>query len=117
MAPGYCLDRVLQLGQRELLRHELENNGPIFELGTQSRDGCCKDSPVVKAHRLTQGWEPGARQRHLASIAPRLYHQSRFVKELITVEDLLLVPWTAVDAETELKTFAPSDSTARLRAV
>src|SRR5262249_25032176 len=89
----------------------------VFELGAQPCDGRCQDSPVVKAHRLAQGWEWRASESYLASIASRLFNRSRFVEELIAIEDFLLVPRTAVGAETEPKALAPSDGTARLGAV
>src|SRR4029077_10791596 len=95
MAPGYRLYRGLQFGQRELLRHKLKNDGPVFELGAQPRDGCCQDSPVVKAHWLAQDWQWRTRESPLAPVARSLLNQSRFVEELITIEDFLLVPWAA----------------------
>src|SRR4029453_12257918 len=66
---------------------------------------------------LAQDWQWRTRKSHLASVAPRLFNQSRFVEELITIENFLLVPWAAAGPKTEPQALAPSNGAARLRTV
>src|SRR5215468_12226010 len=117
MAPGYCLDRVLQLGQREFLWHQLENDRSIFELCTQPCDGRCQYAPVIEAHGLSQCRKRGPGERRLAAITSRLFHQSGIVEELIAVEHLFLIPWAVVGPEAEPKPLAAPKRATRLWAI
>src|SRR5262245_5985474 len=117
MAPGYRLDRVLQLGQGKFMRHELEHDGAIFELGAQPSDGGCQDAPVVEAHRRSQCRKRRPSQRNLSSIAARLFDQASIVEELIAIEHLFLVPRAAIGSKTEPQSLAPSEGATRLWAV
>ena len=92
MPAGDCLDRALQIGERELRRHQLEHDRAVFHLRAQPRDGCCKNSPVVEWHRFAEGRELAALLRGFTSVAPRLLDKARFIQQLVAVERALLVP-------------------------
>src|SRR4029077_8028910 len=108
------LDGALQLGERELGCHQLEDDGTIFELGAQARDRSGENAPGIEAHRLAQPRKIPARHRGRPAVASRLLDQAGFVEELVTVERLLLVPRAAGDPEAYPYALAPPERSRRL---
>src|SRR4051794_28699407 len=46
--------RSLQLKQRELVRHQLEDHRAVFDLGARAADGGRKNAPMIEPHRRTK---------------------------------------------------------------
>src|SRR5262245_9717635 len=116
MAAGDCLDGGLQLGEGELARHQLEDHRPVFELRAQPRDRGRENAAVVESHRLAERRQVSALKRRLAAVAPRLLDEARLVKQLVTVEHLLLVPGAAADRKAQAQPLAPGERALRIMA-
>src|SRR4029077_6964552 len=112
--PRDRLDGVLQFGERELGRHQLEHHRTVFQLRAQPRDRGRQYAAVVEAHRFAQRGQFVARARRGAAVAPRLLDQARLVEHLVAVEHLLLVPRRAAGAEAQPQPLAPAERTAEL---
>src|SRR5579864_5245027 len=83
---GEGLDRALQPQEREAFRHQLEDDRAIFDLGPQPCDRGREDAAMIMHHRLACdgiGDSPAL---------PALGYQLRLVKQLVTLQDQLLVP-------------------------
>src|SRR5947207_1980283 len=117
MPPGNRLDGALQLGQRELARHQLEHDRAVFELGAQARDRGREDAPVVEAHGFAERREGLARERRLTAVAARLLDETGVVEELVAIEHLLLVPGGAAGAKAQPQPLTPAERAAGLRPV
>ena len=46
-----CFDVLLKFKQRELCRHQFENDWPVFDLRPNPADCRCQNPAMVKAHR------------------------------------------------------------------
>src|SRR6267154_2554784 len=99
MTPRDRFHGPLQLGKCEFGRQKFKYHRTVFQFGAQPRNRGRQYSPVVEAHRYAKRWNGSARQCRGASVASRFLDQSRFVKQLITVEHALLVPMRALGAK------------------
>src|SRR5262245_30552671 len=105
------LDRLLQLVEREIGRHELEDHGAIFDLGADAPDGSREDATVVEAHRGAEARQERPSEGGLASVTSRFLYETCLVKQLVAVENLLLVPGRAVEAEAHADAVLTLDGT------
>src|SRR5260370_38006332 len=71
------LDAALELQKREDRRHQLEDDGFVFDLGPYARDACRKNATVVADHRVAKS-RPAAG----AAPAPPLLDDTRLIDEL-----------------------------------
>src|SRR5882724_2143445 len=99
MPPRDRFHGPLQLGKCEFGRQKFKYHRTVFQFGAQPRNRGRQYSPVVETHRYAKRGNGSARQCRGASVASRFLDQSRFVKQLITVEHALLVPMRALGAE------------------
>src|SRR5262249_37117349 len=101
MPAGDRLDGALKLGQGELGRHQLENDGGVFELGPKARNRRRQNPAVVEAHGDARRRRGLSWRRHRTSVALGLDDKAGFIEKLIAVEDAFLVPAGAFLAEGE----------------
>src|SRR5260370_34034972 len=76
------LDAALELQKREDRRHQLEDDGIVFELGPYARDACRKNATVGADHRVAK-----RRPAAIASPPPRLLHDPRLLAKLIALQN------------------------------
>src|SRR5882672_2251421 len=104
----------LQLSKCEFGRQKFKYHRTVFQFGAQPRNRGRQYSPVVEAHRYAKRGNGSARQCRGASVASRFLDQSRFVKQLITVEHALLVPMRALGAEIQPDAILAAECTCRV---
>lgn len=94
---GKRLDGALQLQEREDSRHELEHDGPVFDLGAKAANARCQDATMIRYHR-----RPGYRQgSSLPQATGRFFDQGRLVEEFIALQRKFLIPVTTAQSEGE----------------
>jgi len=78
--PASASDRALQLQQRdEALRHQLENHGPVFDLGGSRRCGG-EDAARIAGHR------PAGNRRRRATATKASGHETRLMEQFIALQ-------------------------------
>ena len=97
MAAGYGFGQALERCQRESLRHQFEDDRPVFHLGAQAAHGGDKDAPVVILHRLAKGTD-FADQRARAPVAAGFLDKAGLVEKLESIQRILVIE-TAVVAK------------------
>ncbi len=92
---GERLHGSLQLQQRERCWHQLEHDGPVFDLGSQPGDARCQNAAMIGDHR------PARDGRRIAVVptACGLGHQRGFVKQLVALQDEFLIPVAIIQTE------------------
>ena len=101
--PGQRLDTALQLQERKCFRHQFEHHRTIFNFGPQPGYAGGENAAVIEDHRLAR-----ARQRVGCGTltkgprrpsAYRLRDEPRLVEQFVALQDELLVPGAAAEAE------------------
>src|SRR5215831_19021742 len=93
---GERLNGALERQQREPLRHQLEDDGAVFDLGPQSCNAGGQDAAMVVHHRHPRQWidHPSA--------TLCLGDQPGLIEKLVALQREFLVPGTARQAKSDL---------------
>src|SRR5690606_32769522 len=93
------LDGLLQLEQRELVRHELEDDRAILDLRSDSPDGRRQDTAMVIPHRHAKTWQAVPPRCGLTTVASCFLNEPGFIEQLEALQHLLFIPGAAEQSE------------------
>src|SRR5688500_2265479 len=115
VTPRNRFDGSLQVSKCELAGQKFKYHRAVFQFCAQPRDRGRKNAPVIEPHRLAERGQLPARERSGPAVAPRLFHQPRFIEQLVAVEHALLVPAAVLATEIEPHPFAPAERARQAR--
>ncbi len=98
-------DGALQLEQREVVGHQLEDDRAIFDLRAHAANSSRKYAPMIEAHRQPKARSFCPMLGGVAAIADGLFDKPGLVEQLITLENFLFVPRRTVERKTDAHAF------------